>query len=70
MEILQARIPEWVGLPSSRGIFLIQGIKQGLPHCRQILYHLSYQGSPRLFLGCIFLYYTGNLVSKTFLLVL
>ena len=29
-----------------QGIFLIQGSKPGLPHCRQILYLLSCQGSP------------------------
>ena len=29
-----------------QGIFPTQGLKPGLPHCRQILYHLSYQGSP------------------------
>ena len=28
------------------GIFPIQGSNPGLPHCRQILYHLSHQGSP------------------------
>ena len=32
--------------PVSLGIFLIQGLNPGLPHCRQILYHLSHQGSP------------------------
>ena len=26
-------------------IFLCQGSNQGLPHCKQILYHLSHQGS-------------------------
>ena len=26
-------------------IFSIQGSNPGLPHCRQTLYHLSYQGS-------------------------
>ena len=30
-----------------QGIFLTQGWNPGLPHCRQILYHLSYQGRPR-----------------------
>ena len=25
-------------------IFLIQGSNPGLPHCRQILYHLNHQG--------------------------
>ena len=29
-----------------QGIFLTQGWNPGLLHCRQILYHLSYKGSP------------------------
>ena len=29
-----------------QGIFLTQGLKPGLPHCKQILCHLSHQGSP------------------------
>ena len=29
-----------------QGIFPTQVLNLGLPHCRQILYHLSYQGSP------------------------
>ena len=29
-----------------QGIFPIQGSNQGLPHCRQMLYCLSYKGSP------------------------
>ena len=41
----------WSGLslPSFllQGIFLIQGLNPGLLHCRQILYRLSYQGSPK-----------------------
>ena len=28
-----------------QGIFLIQGLTPGLPHCRRILYHLSHQGN-------------------------
>ena len=28
-----------------QGIFLTQGLNPGLPHCRQMLYHLSHQGS-------------------------
>ena len=28
-----------------QGIFSIQGLNPGVPHCRWILYHLSYQGS-------------------------
>ena len=31
-----------------QGIFLTQGLNASLPHCRQILYHLSHQGSPRI----------------------
>ena len=30
------------------GIFPTQGSNPGLPHCRQILDHLSHQGSPRI----------------------
>ena len=34
------------GLPfPSPGSFLTQGLKPGLPHCRQTLYSLSHQGS-------------------------
>ena len=33
-------------------IFLTQELNWDLLHCRQILYQLSYQGSPQLFLGC------------------
>ena len=28
-----------------QGIFPTQGLNPGLPHCRQTLYHLSYQGN-------------------------
>ena len=34
-----------------QGIFLTQGLNPGLPHCRQTLYHLSHQGSPRNLTG-------------------
>ena len=30
-----------------QGIFPTQGPKLGLLHCRQILYHLNHQGSPK-----------------------
>ena len=37
----------WSRLPfPSPGVFPTQGSNSGLPHCRYILYHLSYQGSP------------------------
>ena len=29
-----------------QGILLTQGLNPDLPHCRQIVYHLSQQGSP------------------------
>ena len=31
-----------------QGIFLTQGLKPGLPYCRQILYCVSHQGNPTL----------------------
>ena len=44
--IFQARVLEWIAISFSRGIFLTQGSNPGLPHCRQMLYRLSHQGSP------------------------
>jgi len=50
MGILQARILEWVAM-----LFFSESSQPGdptrrsnpsLPHCRQILYHLSHRGSP------------------------
>ena len=34
-----------------QGTFLTQGSNPGLPHCRQILYHLSHMGSHVNFIG-------------------
>ena len=48
--ILQARILEWVAIPFSRLSSLTQGLKLGLPHCRNIPCHLSHQGSSELLL--------------------
>ena len=48
MGVLQARILEWAAMPSSRGFFPVQGLNPGLPRCGWILYHLSYQRSPRI----------------------
>ena len=42
-----------------QGIFPTQGSKSGVPHCRQILYCLSHQGSP--------IYYTSNVIQSFFL---
>ena len=44
MGILQARLLEWVAI-LLQGIFPTKGSNPGLPHCGQILYHLSPQGS-------------------------
>ena len=33
-----------------QGIFPTQGLNPGLLHCRQILYHLSHQASPKVLL--------------------
>ena len=38
-------------LPLLQWIFPTQGLNQGLLHCRQILYQLSYQGSPVIRVG-------------------
>ena len=46
--ILQTRILERVAMPFSRGSSQTQGSNPGLPHCRQILYQLGHQGSPRI----------------------
>ena len=35
-----------------QGLFLTQGLNAGLPHCRQTLYPLSHQGSPKGVMGC------------------
>ena len=40
--ILQARIPEWVAIPFSRGIFKTQGLNLGLLYCRLIYAVLSH----------------------------
>ena len=45
-EILQARILEWEVISFSRGSSWARNQTQHLLHCRQILYHLSHQGSP------------------------
>ena len=45
--ILQARILEWVAFPFSRASSQPRNWTQVSPHCRQILYQLSYKGSPR-----------------------
>ena len=46
--IFQARILEWVAI----SFFPTQGLNPGLPHCRQMLYCLSHQGSFIVMLAC------------------
>ena len=71
--ILQARILEWVipifgipfpvVIPFLLGILLTQESNPGLPHCRQILYYLGHQASPRAwFLLTVF---EANTVCQT-----
>ena len=43
-----------------QGIFPTQGLKQGLPHCRQTLYHLSHQGCPYWYANAIFCGFWGE----------
>ena len=43
-----------------QGIFPIQGSKPGLPHCRQIFYHLNHQGSPRILEGVAYPFSRGS----------
>ena len=45
--ISQARIQEWVVISFSRGSSWPRDGTQVCSHCRQTLYHLSHQGSPR-----------------------
>ena len=52
--ILQARILQWVAMPSSRGSFPTEGSNRGLPLCRRILYGLCRQGS--CMCVCVYLY--------------
>ena len=67
-EIPQARILEWVAIPFSRGSSQLRGSHPSLLHCRQVLYHLSHQGSPPewwenkclLFKPCSMVFYYGS----------
>ena len=46
-------------------IFLAQGLNPGLPHCRQTLYCLSHQGSPRK-QGRVLIKEVKNILEKSF----
>ena len=61
MGILQARILEWVVMPSSTGSSQPRDGIPGLPPCRQIVYWLSHQGSPSRWIQYI-IYYINCIV--------
>ena len=66
MGILQARILEWVAMPSSREIFPTQGLSPGLPHCRWILYCLELPGLPSYYITFSFYQYTSHTFYQFF----
>jgi len=43
-----------------QGVFPIQGLNPGLPHCKRILYWLSHQGDPRLLEWVAYLFSKGS----------
>ena len=48
-----------------QGLFPTQGLNLGFPHFRQILYHLSHQGSPRILeYMCILFLLQGNFPTQ------
>ena len=55
---------EKVGHSLLQEIFLTQGSNLGLLHCRQILYHLSHQGSPRTLEWVIYPFSRGTFQSR------
>ena len=54
--IFQVRILEWVAIPFSMGYSQTRNQTQVSHHCRQILYHMSHQGSPKIleWVACLF----------------
>ena len=47
-----------------QGIFPTQGLNLGFLHCRQILYHLSHQGNPRILEWVVFSFSRGSFWSR------
>ena len=47
-----------------QGIFPTQGLNPGLPHCRQILYQLSHQWSPRIPEWVAYPFFSGSSRSR------
>ena len=43
-----------------QGIFPTQGSNPGLPHCKQILYQLSHEGSPRILEWVTYPFFSGS----------
>ena len=66
--IFQAWILEWVAISFSRGFFLTQGSNPGLLHCRQRLYNLSHQRSPKQSQELLHYFNTLNLFIFVWLL--
>ena len=64
--IFQARILEWVAISFSRGIFPTKGLNPGLLHCRQMLYHLSHQGSSIYIYIYIYSLHNLSFISSTY----
>ena len=58
--ILQARITRVGSLSLLQGIFPTQGLNIGLRHCRQILYQLSHDGSPKTMEWVAFSFFRGS----------
>ena len=48
------------GLSLLQGIFPAQGLNPGLLHCGQILYQLSYKGSPRVLAWVAYPFSSGS----------
>ena len=48
-----------------QGIFPTQELNPDLPHCRQILYQLSHQGSPRILEWLSYSFSNRNLIPET-----
>ena len=62
--ILQARILQWVAISSSRGSSRSRELNLPLlclRHCRQILYLLSHQGSPVLFIAVLLRFFLAKM---------
>ena len=47
-----------------QGIFPTQGLNPGLPHCREVIYQLSHQGSPELLEWVAYSFSRGNVLIR------